>query len=90
MIEDSANREEQGQRPSNKHTHEEEMTFFDHLHVLRRHLFRMVIALIICSIAVFAGGTVVFDYVVLAPTKSNFLNISWRCYFIKNLRGGGV
>lgn len=90
MIEDSANREEEGQRPSNKHTHEEEMTFFDHLHVLRRHLFRMVIALVVCSVAVFAGGEVVFDYVVLAPTKSNFATFRGLCYIINYFQSGGV
>ena len=90
MKEDSAHREEEGQSPSNKHPHEEEMTFFDHLHVLRRHLFRMVIALIFCSVTVFAGGTVVFDYVVLAPTKSNFLTFRGLCYVINYFRGGGV
>ena len=74
---------------SGQPSHEEEMTFFDHLHVLRRHLFRMVIALVVCSVAVFAGGTVVFDTIVLAPTKSDFLTFRSICHVLQWIQGGG-
>lgn len=90
MKEDFTDSEEMGSNASRQHHQEEEMTFFDHLHVLRRHLFRMVIVLIMCSVAVFAGGAVVFDYVVLAPTKSNFVTFRGLCYIINYFRGGGV
>lgn len=90
MKEDFTDSGEMGSNASRQHHQEEEMTFFDHLHVLRRHLFRMVIVLIICSVAVFAGGAVVFDYVVLAPTKSNFVTFRGLCYIINYFRGGGV
>lgn len=90
MKEDFTDSGEMGSDASRQHHQEEEMTFFDHLHVLRRHLFRMVIVLIMCSVAVFAGGAVVFDYVVLAPTKSNFLTFRGLCFIINFFRGGGV
>ena len=90
MKEDYTNTGDKGSNVSRQHFQEEEMTFFDHLHVLRGHLFRMVIALIICSIAVFAGGAVVFDHVVLAPTKSNFITFRGLCYVINYFQGGVV
>ncbi|HAB89826.1 MAG TPA: twin-arginine translocase subunit TatC [Bacteroidetes bacterium] len=90
MKEDPTDKKEQGSKASRQHPPEKEMTFFDHLHVLRSHLFRMVVALCLCSIAVFAGGAAIFDYVVLAPTKSNFLTFRGLCYVINFFQGGGA
>ena len=90
MKEESKHREEEDLNAPSHHGQEEEMTFFDHLNVLRKHLFRMVIALSVCSIAVFAGGTVVFDTVVLAPTKSDFLTFRGLCHVIQWFQGEGV
>lgn len=75
---------------SQQRPQEEEMSFFDHLHVLRSHLFRMVVALFVSSIAVFACGSVVFDTVVLAPTKPDFWTFRGFCSAVKWFRGEGV
>ena len=49
-----------------------EMSFWDHLEVLRGTLFRSVIAITLVSVVVFCFKKFVFDDVVLAPTRSDF------------------
>jgi sec-independent protein translocase protein TatC len=49
-----------------------EMSFWDHLEVLRGTLFRSLLAISIFSVVVFCFKKFVFDDVVLAPTRSDF------------------
>ena len=49
-----------------------EMSFWDHLEVLRGTLFRSLLAICVFSVAVFCFKKFVFDDVVLAPTRSDF------------------
>ena len=49
-----------------------EMSFWDHLEVLRGTLFRSILAITIISVVVFCFKKFVFDDVVLAPTRSDF------------------
>jgi sec-independent protein translocase protein TatC len=55
---------------------EGEMSFLDHLEELRWHVVRAVIAIIICTIIGFIYVDWVFENVLLAPAKSDFL--TWR------------
>lgn len=49
-----------------------EMSFWDHLEVLRGTLFRSILAVTVVSVVVFCFKKFVFDDVVLAPTRSDF------------------
>ena len=51
----------------------EEMSFLDHLEVLRWHLVRSVVAIILFSVLGFIFSHVIFNSVLLAPSKSNFI-----------------
>ncbi len=49
-----------------------EMSFWDHLEVLRGTIFRSLLAICVFSVAVFCFKKFVFDDVVFAPTRSDF------------------
>ena len=49
-----------------------EMSFWDHLEVLRGTLFRSLLAITLISVVVFCFKKFVFDDVVLAPTRGDF------------------
>ena len=53
------------------------MSFWDHLEVLRGTLFRSLLAVVAVSIAVFCFKSLVFDGIVLAPTRSDFFIYKW-------------
>jgi sec-independent protein translocase protein TatC len=71
------------------------MSFWDHLEELRWHIVRSVIAIVVFAVIAFLNRKIVFDYIILAPSTSDFitnrllcrlgeiLNISAIC--IKNL-----
>ncbi len=64
---------------------EEGMSFLDHLEVLRWHLVRIAIALILFSILAFLFKSFVFDTIVLAPVFDSFLTYQLFCklsYFL--------
>lgn len=54
-----------------------EMTFWDHLEVLRWSIFRTLGAILILFIAAFAVMPSLFDAVVLAPTTGKFFVYKW-------------
>lgn len=56
---------------------EVEMSFWDHLEVLRGTIFRSLLAVVAVSIAVFCFKELVFDGIVLAPTRSDFFIYKW-------------
>ncbi|HEY3404177.1 MAG TPA: twin-arginine translocase subunit TatC [Ohtaekwangia sp.] len=55
---------------------EKEMTFLDHLEELRWHIIRSVIAILVFTIFAFVEVKWVFNNIILAPAKSDFL--TWR------------
>lgn len=67
---------------------ENEMSFLDHLEVMRWHLIRMVIAIMIFTILAFLFKDFVFNQVVLAPSFDNFITYQLFCDF-SNLIGLG-
>lgn len=50
----------------------EEMTFWEHIDVLRRILLRMAIVILIFAIGLFVFMPWIFDNIILAPTKGDF------------------
>lgn len=54
-----------------------EMSFWDHLDVLRGALIRIVVSVLLCSIAIFCMKSWVFDGVLLAPSSPDFFVYKW-------------
>ncbi len=62
-----------------KASEEAEMSFLEHLEVLRWHLIRALFALVICTVVAFAWGQLIFDTVIIAPSKINFITYKTMC-----------
>jgi len=60
---------------------EEEMSFLDHLEELRWHIIRSLIAIIIFAVVAFIFIRPIFDYVLLAPSRSDFWTYDLFCAF---------
>lgn len=58
---------------------EDEMSFIEHLEILRWHLIRSVIAVAVCSIVVFIFSDFFVDVVLFGPTKADFVSVKWMC-----------
>lgn len=65
-----------------------EMTFVEHLEELRWHLVRSVIAWLVIAIAIFIKIDWVFDNIIYAPAKSNFITYRWLCSMSHKLHMG--
>lgn len=55
------------------------MSFIDHLEVLRWHLIRSVLAVVICAILVFYFSDFFVDDIVFGPTRPDFVSVKWLC-----------
>ncbi len=64
-------------------TSKEEMTFFDHIEELRWHIVRSIVVWASAAISIFVFRGFIFDDVILAPTKSNFVSYQALCRFGK-------
>ena len=58
-----------------------EMTFLEHLEELRWHLIRSLVAIILVGILAFIFKEIVFDIIILGPSKSDFFTNYWLCHF---------
>jgi len=58
---------------------EKEMSFLDHLEVLRWHLIRSAAAIFTTGIVAFVYQKEVYEYFLLAHLKSNFPSYAWLC-----------
>lgn len=56
-----------------------EMVFMDHIEVLRWHIVRAFVAIIIASIVVFFNIEWVFQYIILGPANKDFIAYKWFC-----------
>ncbi len=56
-----------------------ELTFFEHIEVLRWHIIRALASVVVVSIVVFAMKTIVFQYIILGPTKADFPTYIFFC-----------
>lgn len=59
--------------------HPNEMSFFEHIEVLRWHLFRAALSVIVVSIGMFSAKTFIFQYVILGPLNPDFPTYKFFC-----------
>lgn len=64
---------------------EQDMSFLDHLEILRWHLIRSGIAILILSILAFIFKEIIFDAILLAPKDPNFLTYRFLCNISQGL-----
>ena len=64
-----------------------DMSFLDHLEVLRWHLMRSVIAIMVGAVLIFMNRVFVMDQILLAPTHSDFHTYRWFWQFSAWLSG---
>jgi sec-independent protein translocase protein TatC len=62
---------------------EKEMTFWEHLEVLRWHVVRSVLAVVILAVVAFLNRQIIFDEIILAPKDANFITYRFFCWFGK-------
>ena len=60
---------------------EKVMSFWDHLEELRWHIMRSIIAVLVLAIIAFLNRKIVFDYIILAPSNSDFITNRVLCKF---------
>lgn len=60
-------------------THDSEMSFLDHLEVLRWHIVRSAIVLIVIAFVIFFKIDWVFDNIIYAPADKNFITYTGLC-----------
>ena len=60
-------------------TIEAEMSFFDHLNILRGHLIRASIAIIVFTILAFSFYDFIFEEIIMAPGRPNFWTFRMMC-----------
>lgn len=65
---------------------EKEMTFLDHLEELRWHVIRAVLAVVVLMIVAFFYIEQIFDFIIFAPAKIDFIFFKWMCS-LGNLTG---
>ncbi|SDC62152.1 twin-arginine translocase subunit TatC [Niabella drilacis] len=58
---------------------EDEMSFIDHLEVLRWHLIRSVLAVVVCAILVFMFSNFFVEDIIFGPTRGDFISVKWLC-----------
>jgi sec-independent protein translocase protein TatC len=58
---------------------EGEMSFLDHLEVMRWHLLRSILAIVILALVAFVFKDIVFDKIILAPKEPPFPTNRWLC-----------
>ncbi|PZX19262.1 sec-independent protein translocase protein TatC [Breznakibacter xylanolyticus] len=60
-------------------SNDREMSFWEHVETLRKHLIRSVLAIGILAIAAFIFSDVIFNDVILAPKEPDFFTNRWLC-----------
>jgi sec-independent protein translocase protein TatC len=58
---------------------EGEMSFLEHLEVMRWHLLRSILAVVILALVAFVFKDIVFDKIILAPKEPPFPTNRWLC-----------
>lgn len=56
-----------------------EMSFFDHVDDLRKHLFRAVVAILVGTIAAFIQKSFIFDTLIFGPKRTDFWTYRMLC-----------
>ena len=71
--------EEISNKKKNEAPPEKEMSFWNHLEELRKHIFRSLAAVLVFSILAFIGKKFIFDVIILAPKNSDFITNRLLC-----------
>lgn len=58
---------------------EKEMSFLDHLEELRWHVVRSLVAIFVLMIAAFLLGPWIFQHIVFAPARTDFITFQYLC-----------
>jgi len=58
---------------------EKVMTFWDHLDELRMHILRTLVAIVVLAFAAFLNREIIFDYIILGPSTSDFITNRLLC-----------
>jgi len=66
-------------KSKNNKPKEKIMTFWDHLDELRWHIMRSLIAVVLLAIVAFINREIIFDYIILAPSSSEFVTNRALC-----------
>ncbi|MBL7861305.1 MAG: twin-arginine translocase subunit TatC [Cyclobacteriaceae bacterium] len=69
---------------------EKEMSFLDHLEELRWHVVRSVGAIFICMILAFVYTNWIFDNIIFAPGRVDFITFQWLCQLGERLGINGI
>jgi len=64
---------------------EKVMTFWDHLDELRMHIVRSLIAVVVLAVIAFLNRHIIFDYIILAPSSSDFITNRVLCWVGRHL-----
>jgi sec-independent protein translocase protein TatC len=67
-------------KKNNSENNEDEMGFFDHLEVLRWHILRSILAILIAGIIFFVNKKFTFDTLVFGPLQENFPTYRFLCW----------
>ena len=67
-----------------------EMTFIDHLDELRKHLIRVIVAIIILMALCFSLKRFLFPYLIFAPQSEHFLSYKALCYLSQLFSNGNA
>lgn len=49
------------------------MLFIEDIEILRKHIIRMIIGIIFCTLILMFNKKIIFDFIILAPAKKNFI-----------------
>jgi sec-independent protein translocase protein TatC len=65
---------------------EHEMGFFDHLSVMRNHILRSVLAIVVCAIVALVNTEWVFNTLLFGPVRNDFITYRMLCRFSQWIR----
>lgn len=70
-------------KKSKEQKEHDEMSFLDHLEILRWHILRSIASVLVFAIVFFSLGKVVFDKIILAPKNTDFISYRFFCWISK-------
>jgi sec-independent protein translocase protein TatC len=73
-------------KKDNATTAEDEMGFFDHIEILRWHIIRSLIAIIVVTVFALIYSNWVFDSVIFGPVHGNFPTYRALCWLTETIR----
>ncbi|MBK8502837.1 MAG: twin-arginine translocase subunit TatC [Saprospiraceae bacterium] len=68
-----------------KHEPHAEMTFLEHLEVLRWHIIRSLVAIALFGIVMFLSNEFIFDRILFGPKYADFPTYGWFCPFVERM-----